>query len=343
MPIIVQEGGDILLKNLYLRLMFLVLFIGCLFCILTYCDIDLFGGSSSRNGEFSPIETTKYTHKGTKSSPLSISSSDTELYTEMLKSIHNGERDFYISMDGNSIKVYQKRLSEILSFYMTANQSIYPTLVGVCSYQYESLDGNSVQLTLSDISGSGDSAKNGYKRYQKLRNYVSKDIDSLYADGILKKSMSDKEKSMVISKYIAQNVQYDKKVAANARGPFSYNSTAGSKVHNPLGFYEGWDLVCDGYAALYNVFMWELGIESYIVTSSNHAWNLAYLDGKWYHTDVTYSDPVTYDRNGKIGATLEFQEEYINLTYTQIKGIDSDHTLSKHSKHFINTYLGLNY
>lgn len=331
-----------MLKDFYLRCMFFVLFIGLLFCVLTFCDIDLLGGSSSRDSAYDPTTTSNYSHQGTKSDPLSLYADDKTIYIEMLKGIHNGERDFYFDVEGSSSSVVKERLGQIQMYYLTASQSIYPTLTSVCQYRWQAL-GDTVLFTLSDISGSGNSAKSGYKEYKELRGYVKKDIDKLYSAGTLKKSMSDKEKSMAVSKYIAQNVQYDKKVAANSRGPFSYNSTAGSKVHNPLGFYKGWDIVCDGYAALYNVFMWELGIESYIVTSSNHAWNLAYLDGKWYHSDVTYSDPVTYDRGGNIGATLDFKEEYINLTYTQIKAIDNDHTLSKHSKHFINTVLGLDY
>ena len=331
-----------MLKDFYLRCMFFVLFIGLLFCVLTFCDIDLLGGSSSRDSAYDPTTTSNYSHQGTKSDPLSLYADDKTIYIEMLKGIHNGERDFYFDVEGSSSSVVKERLGQIQMYYLTASQSIYPTLTSVCQYRWQAL-GDTVLFTLSDISGSGNSAKSGYKEYKELRGYVKKDIDKLYSAGTLKKSMSDKEKSMAVSKYIAQNVQYDKKVAANSRGPFSYNSTAGSKVHNPLGFYKGWDIVCDGYAALYNVFMWELGIESYIVTSKTHAWNLAYLDGKWYHSDVTYSDPVTYDRGGNIGATLDFKEEYINLTYTQIKAIDNDHTLSKHSKHFINTALGLDY
>lgn len=331
-----------MLKDFYLRCMFFVLFIGLLFCVLTFCDIDLLGGSSSRDSAYDPTTTSNYSHQGTKSDPLSLYADDKTIYIEMLKGIHNGERDFYFSASGSSSAAIKERLGQIQMYYLTASQSIYPTLTSVCQYRWQAL-GDTVLFTLSDISGSGNSAKSGYKEYKELRGYVKKDIDKLYSAGTLKKSMSDKEKSMAVSKYIAQNVQYDKKVAANSRGPFSYNSTAGSKVHNPLGFYKGWDIVCDGYAALYNVFMWELGIESYIVTSKTHAWNLAYLDGKWYHSDVTYSDPVTYDRGGNIGATLDFKEEYINLTYTQIKAIDNDHTLSKHSKHFINTVLGLDY
>ena len=335
-------------KNFYLYAMFLVLFITAAYCIFSFSNVDLLGGFRSSDIDigdgFSPIVEGNYEHKGTKSNPLSLYEDNDIIYREMLKSIHNGERDFYLDVGNRSSSEIKKRLEEIKSFYLTANQAIYPTLIGVCSYRYEYLSGDSfVLFTLSDIGESGNGVKNGYKDYQKLCKYVKDDIRDLYDNGTLKKNMSDKELSMAVSKYIAQNAQYDSKVAVALRGPFTTGSTGGSRVHNPLGFYEGWDLVCDGYAALYNVFMWELGIESYIVTSANHAWNLAYLDGKWYHSDVTYSDPVTYDRGGNIGATLVFRDEYINLTYTQLKNIDSDHTLTKESKSFVNTFIGLNY
>ena len=331
-------------KNFYLVCMFLVIILAVVFGIYSAGGIDLFSDSSAIavGDGFSPLIDKNYEHKGTQSNPLSLYADDKVIYTEMLKSIHNGERYFYFTAGGSSSASMKERLNQMQSFYLTANQAIYPTWIRVCQYRWQSL-GDTVLFTLSDISGSGNGVKDGHKDYQLLRKYIKKDIKELYDNEILKKSMSDKEKSMAISKYIAQNAKYDAKVAASLAGPFSISSTAGSRVHNPLGFYEGWDIVCDAYAGLYNAFMWELGIESYIVTSRTHAWNLAHLDGKWYHSDVTYSDPVTYDRNGKIGATLEFREEYINLTYTQIKGIDNDHTLSSESKYFVNTFLGLKY
>ena len=334
-------------KDFYLKSMIFLILLLIIFCVTTVMDIDLFGGlrfSKSSDAEFNPTLNQTYKHKGTNTNPLPLYSTDETIYAEMLKSIHNGERDFYFDTTENSTASVKERLEQIKSYYLTACQSIYPTLISVCSYRYEYLSSSSMVIfTLSDIGESASSVKKGYEDYKDLRNYVKKDINKLYDSGVLKKNMSDKELSYKIAEYIAHNAQYDKKVAASSRGPFSYNSTAGSKVHNPLGFYKGWDIVCDGYAALYNVFMWELGIESYIVTSSNHAWNLAYLDGKWYHTDVTYADPVTYDKGGNIGATMVFQDEYVNLTYTQIKAIDNDHTLSKESKHFVNTVLGLKY
>ena len=45
----------------------------------------------------------------------------------------------------------------------------------------------------------------------------------------------------------------------------------------------------------------EMDIPCFLVTSDemNHAWNLVYLDGAWYHVDLTYDDPRP-DRPGRV-------------------------------------------
>lgn len=52
--------------------------------------------------------------------------------------------------------------------------------------------------------------------------------------------------------------------------------------------------VCQGYAMLFQKFMEEMGIESYIVSSKaggdNHAWNIVKLDGQYYQVDCTWDD-----------------------------------------------------
>lgn len=54
--------------------------------------------------------------------------------------------------------------------------------------------------------------------------------------------------------------------------------------------------VCQGYALLAYKMLNEAGIKNKIVegtvASGDHAWNLVLLDGKWYHLDVTWDDPV---------------------------------------------------
>ena len=52
--------------------------------------------------------------------------------------------------------------------------------------------------------------------------------------------------------------------------------------------------VCEGYSQTFQLFMNELGIESYQVSSYaiNHIWNVVNIDGEFYHLDATWDDPA---------------------------------------------------
>ena len=57
--------------------------------------------------------------------------------------------------------------------------------------------------------------------------------------------------------------------------------------------------VCQSYAFSYMYILNELGIEAHFVPSNsmNHAWNVVRINGKFYHVDCTYDDPLA-DRFG---------------------------------------------
>lgn len=85
-------------------------------------------------------------------------------------------------------------------------------------------------------------------------------------------------------------------------------------VHDRLALYCGYDTsavfpnssynmdgalyfrtaVCEGYAEAFMFLLEKLGIECYVCPSDdlNHAWNIVVIDGKKYHVDVTWDDPV---------------------------------------------------
>ena len=60
--------------------------------------------------------------------------------------------------------------------------------------------------------------------------------------------------------------------------------------------------VCDGYSKAYMVLLARAGIESYYVGSEamNHSWVIARIDGKYYHIDITWDDPVSLYGNSYI-------------------------------------------
>lgn len=61
--------------------------------------------------------------------------------------------------------------------------------------------------------------------------------------------------------------------------------------------------VCEGYSKAFSYLCQSVGIECLLVSgtavssisSGPHMWNMVKIDGSWYHTDVTWDDPVRTD------------------------------------------------
>ena len=57
--------------------------------------------------------------------------------------------------------------------------------------------------------------------------------------------------------------------------------------------------VCQSYALAYRIIMERMGIPCLYVsgvsgdTGGSHAWNILWLEGKWWHVDVTWDDPIS--------------------------------------------------
>lgn len=272
-------------------------------------------------------------YKGTSSSPMSLSSNISEILSEMIKAIESGETHFYLKDTSSSFNTIKERVKEIYPYFYSVESMLYPILTGVTQSRYD-IDDGFIMLTLLSTNGETGARKD----YEKLCSYVRDDLTQMFNEGLLRNSMSDKEKSLVVAQHIVENTNYDRTVA------FGKSPPGGARSHNPLGFYEGWEIVCDGYSGLYNVFMWELGIESYMISSANHAWNIVKLDGGWYHTDVTYSDPLIRDSYGQIIENNDCREEYINTSYSSLQSADSSgRVLRAECKDVLKVYLGLEY
>lgn len=107
-------------------------------------------------------------------------------------------------------------------------------------------------------------------------------------------SMSAVEKALVVHDYLVQNCEYDYERFTTGTVPEISHTAYGALVNRMA--------VCDGYAQAYVYIMnHKLGIPCTIVSSDpmNHAWNMIEIDGKWYHTDLTWDDPV-WDCMGRV-------------------------------------------
>lgn len=139
-----------------------------------------------------------------------------------------------------------------------------------------------------------------YKPIDEIKNeiksvddYIERELNKLEED------LSDLDKVKKIHDLILAEIDY-----VNNLDQVSY-SEGGSKsidLHTAFAAVETGQTVCTGYSKLFMEFLDELGVPNITLTGRtnvSHMWNLVYLDGLWYHFDLTNNDyirkPTGYD------------------------------------------------
>jgi len=163
----------------------------------------------------------------------------------------------------------------------------------------------------NDISYSNGKKKTlstSAKMHQKINEIISKCIRS---------GMSEREKALALHDWLIMNNHYD----------LTYT------IHSPEGVLLKGSGVCQSYAEAYSLLCTRAGLANKVLsgqtTSSssffpeNHAWNLVRIDGRWYHIDCTWDDPVSSTAqvevdNSPAVSGME-RHEYFMLTDDQIK------------------------
>ena len=102
----------------------------------------------------------------------------------------------------------------------------------------------------------------------------------------------------------------------------------GSESHSIVGPLLHHRAVCDGISKTAKVLLQECGIKSHVVfgtavgtsgTPEPHAWNVACLNGKWYHLDITFDNTLSSDN---------IRYDYFNIPSNEIL---IDHTIDQTS------------
>lgn len=106
----------------------------------------------------------------------------------------------------------------------------------------------------------------------------------------------------------------------------------GGNAHNAYGALVTGKAVCEGYARAFQYLLYQSGIQCLIAEGSSinpftgltegHAWNVARIDGQYYHVDPTWDD--TDDANTPV------VYPYFNLTTAQI---NENHTISSENSY----------
>ncbi len=204
--------------------------------------------------------------------------------------------------------------TEGLIAYLEESMIDCPKRVDVSQFAipYTTADGVAIQKliwhgtpVLFHVNGIGLSGSNGIIQYvyftyhydaatyQRMYNECIGVADAMTADLKNNKAITDVTKALILHDRIIANCEYD--LAGVSSGNISNES------QEMYGVLVNGKATCQGYAYTYMYLLREVGIDSYICTSEDmgHDWNIVILNGKKYHVDVTFDDPVR-DVTGRV-------------------------------------------
>lgn len=115
-------------------------------------------------------------------------------------------------------------------------------------------------------------------------------IEEIY-NKIIDDNMDNKEKILTIHDYIINTTSYDTK-RAKAITNNDLDFIPSYQSHKAVGPLFQNMAICGGYSDAMSLFLIKMNIPNYRISNDVHIWNLVYLDGKWYHLDLTWDDPV---------------------------------------------------
>lgn len=145
-------------------------------------------------------------------------------------------------------------------------------------------------------------------------NEINNKVDKILNENV-NNNMPPKEKIRAIHDYIINHTEYDKLKYENKNDDTYKSNTAYGVLIEGYG-------TCNGYADAMEIFLDKMNIINYKISNEEHIWNLVYLDGKWYHLDLTWDDPIS-DIN------INRDTYFLISTKTLEKINDGTHTFDK--------------
>ena len=186
--------------------------------------------------------------------------------------INNGNDlfDFYCPSE------YENCLNDVASI---ANNPKEFSVINGFVHPYNSFD--TIETVYDSLGRVKLNIKKTYSNYDIIK--INEKVEEIVKNEI--KEETDKKKIIkIVHDYIINHTKYDKD--RTDRNIINYQSNTAYGV-----LFEGYG-ICSGYADTMAIFLNYYDIPNYKVSSENHVWNAVYLDGKWYHLDLTWDDPI---------------------------------------------------
>ena len=216
-------------------------------------------------------------------------------------------RDYDFTFVKNTNNFSPSNYQDILDIYYTVINAGKSNFTFYCPKEYTSCIDDIKELandqnTLSDINNYVH-PYNGFSHIESeydslgrvtiniVKNYTKEDINLINKNIYeLMPQLTSNYNSLEtniknVHDYIINNARYDS--ARSDNNVLTYKSDT---AYGPL--FQGY-AICGGYTDLMQLFLERLNVKNFRVSSDNHIWNAVEVDGKWYHLDLTWDDPVT--------------------------------------------------
>lgn len=249
----------------------------------------------------------------------------------------NDKNQYYKDESYNYVQTTNDFLAKdkqhLLNIYYTIINSGIDHFTFYCSKEYENCLNDVVEIannktTLSNINSfvhPFNSFSNIETKYDTLgkitikvnKSYTEEQINAINdkVDDIINKELKNASEKKEIVKlahnYIINHSKYD-----SDKSDKNINNYLSSIAYGPL--LQGYG-ICGGYTDAMAIILDRFSIPNFKIISENHIWNAVKIDGKWYHLDLTWDDPVTSDGSDVLEYNffLITTKELENLEQTQ--------------------------
>ena len=235
------------------------------------------------------------------------------LYDMFANAVKNGESvidigDEYYTADVVT-KVYSRFLSDYPQYFYVTGNIEYGVAKdeGIEYIRIKYTDG----VTVDDFNDNGNLSKTADRKLiaERIERFNSEVDKILYG---IPAGLSQLELEKYLHDYLVDNVEY-------YQGTVDFNASPLPDYTNAYGGLVNGEGICQTYAELMQYLCYCVGINANQVSGTSledeaHVWNVAEIEGEWYHLDVTWDDPMLAE-----GQTMDYiRYDYFNRTDVDI-------------------------
>ncbi len=192
-------------------------------------------------------------------------------------------QSYQTQVDVSKYQLYNIRDDAAVSQMMTEVVNRTPGLfyTGMQFSKYVVVETNQIKALKLEYAKSFTNADGSVNisKILKIQKKIRKQVKEVMK--CVKPGMNSLEKALVLHDYLIKNTRYLEEESKEYR-------------YSEWGVFLKGRANCQGYSLAYGILMQEAGIPVRYVVSEEmlHMWNQIKINGKWYHVDVTWDDPL---------------------------------------------------